>query len=280
MAVTFRLEYVLLCPCGMTQGGIVGGVVVFGISARVSVAKRRAADIGLSWLIGIVDILGAMAAGPLTKSTSPSTAIAATAQAWTACSMLVWNADLVRASERYPGLIAGRPKRGGDVIRQGRRVVKKDARRDPVDINAMSQARALIPPEAPGPGPDHTRWPPRLRLGLGSGHPDPAGHYQSCPPTPSMPWPTLASGALPRPSLPRRPRARSTRWAGARHRRGGGPGPAHRGLQTVRHQQAPGHGPWPVHQQGHPRCPRGQYRPGATGPTRHRVRFSLAAPGT
>ncbi len=146
----FPVEYAC-SPLRDDNGGIVGGVVVFrDISERQrSEEASRRHQLELAHRDRL-NTLGEMAAGIAHEINQPLTAIASNAQA--CIRLLDAGLDADRAGRLSDALatIALQAQRGGDIIRQVRQFVKKDAPvKTAVDINELVQkVVALIRPEA------------------------------------------------------------------------------------------------------------------------------------
>lgn len=146
----FPVEYAC-SPLRDDNGGIVGSVVVFrDISERQhSEEARRRHQRELAHM-GRLNTLGEMAAGIAHEINQPLTAIASNAQA--CIRLLDAGLDGTRAGRLSDALvtIAVLAQRGGDIIRQVRQFVKKDAPvKTAVDINELVQKVVmLIRPEA------------------------------------------------------------------------------------------------------------------------------------
>jgi two-component system sensor histidine kinase TtrS len=146
----FPVEYAC-SPLRNDNGGIVGGVVVFrDISERQhSEEASRRHQLELAHM-GRLNTLGEMAAGIAHEINQPLTAIASNAQA--CIRLLDAGLDTDRAGRLSDALatIALQAQRGGDIIRQVRQFVKKDAPvKTAVDINELVQkVVVLIRPEA------------------------------------------------------------------------------------------------------------------------------------
>ncbi len=146
----FPVEYAC-SPLRDDNGGIVGGVVVFrDISERQhSEEARRRHQRELAHM-GRLNTLGEMAAGIAHEINQPLTAIASNAQA--CIRLLDAGLDGTRAGRLSDALvtISLLAQRGGDIIRQVRQFVKKDAPvKTAVDINELVQkVLVLVRPEA------------------------------------------------------------------------------------------------------------------------------------
>ncbi|MGB8145708.1 MAG: PhnD/SsuA/transferrin family substrate-binding protein [Chromatiaceae bacterium] len=161
----FPVEYAC-SPLRDDNGGIVGGVVVFrDISERQhSEEASRRHQLELAHRDRL-NTLGEMAAGIAHEINQPLTAIASNAQA--CIRLLDAGLDADRAGRLSDALahIALQAQRGGDIIRQVRQFVKKDAPvKTAVDINELiERVMVLIRPQAQGAGVQiHTQFAPDL----------------------------------------------------------------------------------------------------------------------